>query len=527
MTSPTDIHLSDPQRQALLAEVDLLRRTLVRCSQAVRDPAPTLQQCLRDLRQALRGKEALPSLRALLPRLENVLAEGEYQQSSRMSRELAALSAQVARLEQQPLPQDVREAAQEFALNLTGIMPQQAELVSLHKSLLELHWQALKSASAQRRPPTRLFKRLLGNQEAAPAAQYDAPALINGFAQVLRALLSQSALPMKYQIHLRRLLGRLHGDVETAALIELVDGLGELVLEAGEDQLQLLGFLAGLNERLIELQGGLATLGAERSEGAAVADDLDQALRRQVDDMQVTVSSAVDLQGLQQSISCRLEALLDGLAEQRAQREAREEAVTASLHQLSARIQELEREADVCRRQLNEQRREALRDPLTGLANRTAWNVQVQQALERRHAQADKLALAVLDVDHFKQVNDRFGHLAGDKVLKLIADILRRRIPEGGFLARYGGEEFVLLLPGYDLSDAQSLLRELLASIQDCPFHFKGERLPVTLSAGLACFEPNEDSVEEVFHRADQALYQAKQRGRNCLVAIGPESRAD
>src|SRR5690606_698927 len=156
-----------------------------------------------------------------------------------------------------------------------------------------------------------------------------------------------------------------------------------------------------------------------------------------------------------------------------------------------------------------------------GLANRTAWNSEVQQALERRRQQPGELALAVLDVDHFKQVNDRFGHLAGDKVLKLIADIIRRRMPAGSFLARYGGEEFVLLLPGYDLSGARPLIEELLSNIQSCPFHFKGERLPVTLSAGLACFGPDEEAADEVFQRADLALYRAKQLGRNRLVVDG------
>ncbi len=121
------------REQALLTEIDLLRRTLVRCTLAIRDPAPAIELCLRDLRQALRGKETLSGLRALLPRLENVLAESEYLRASRMSRELVALSAQVARLEGQSLPPALREAIGEFARNLTGALPQQVELVALHK----------------------------------------------------------------------------------------------------------------------------------------------------------------------------------------------------------------------------------------------------------------------------------------------------------------------------------------------------------------------------------------------------------
>ena len=514
------------REQALLTEIDLLRRTLVRCSLAIRDPAPSIELCLRDLRQALRGQEAVTSLRALLPRLENVLAESEFMRASRVNKELAALSAQVARLEGRMLPEGLREALAEFARDLSRAPSRQGELLALYKAFGDLQWQLLEPLLTQRdSAAVGLFKRLLGSQAGAALPPQGHDPVAEGIAQVLRALLSESALPLKYQIELRRLLACLHGQVDAESLVRLVDGLGELVLESGEDQREMLDFLTTLNERLVEVQASLETLGLERAEGSALAEALDQSLLSRVGDMRTAVNDATDLVTLRQSISCRLEEMLDGLAEQRAQREAREQALTDSLRQLSARVMELEREAEICRGQLNEQRREALRDPLTGLANRTAWSAELRQALERRRARPGDLAMAVLDVDHFKQVNDRFGHLAGDKVLKLIAEIIRRRMPEEGFLARYGGEEFVLLLPGYDLARARALLGELLAGVEACPFHFKGERLPVTLSGGLTCFGADEEDPDEVFQRADQALYRAKQRGRNCLVVDGlPES---
>lgn len=523
--------LSPEQRmreQALLTEIDLLRRTLVRCSLAIRDPAPPIERCLRDLRQALRGKETVASLRALLPRLENVLAESEFLRGSRANKDVAALSAQVSRLESQILPQALREAITDFSRSLGAGVHQQAELVALHRAFGDLQWQALEHLLAQRNnAPGGLFKRLLGGQESSGRPQRGAGSLLERIAEVLRILLSESSLPLKYQIELRRLLAGLHGEVDSEGLVRLVDGLGELVLDAGEAQRELLDFLVTLNERLGQVQVSLDWLNSMRAEGSALADALDQSLMRRVGDMQVAIDDAADLDGLRQSISGRLEALLDGLAEQRTQREAREQTLTASLKQLSSRIAELEREAEICRVQLDEQRREALLDPLTGLANRTAWVAEMQRALEQRRQEGGALALAVLDVDHFKQVNDRFGHLAGDKVLKLVAEILRRRLPYEGMLARYGGEEFVLLLPGHELAEARLLVLDLLVSIQSCPFHFKGERLPVTLSAGLACFGPGEEDADEVFQRADQALYQAKQQGRNRLVVEGLADTAE
>jgi diguanylate cyclase len=122
--------------------------------------------------------------------------------------------------------------------------------------------------------------------------------------------------------------------------------------------------------------------------------------------------------------------------------------------------------------------------------------------------------LAMLDLDHFKRINDNYGHLAGDKVLKIIANVLRKRLRPTDFIARFGGEEFVLLMPSTVPADGMKLLETLRASIEACPFHFRGEPVTVTLSIGLATFRHGEHG-DVVLKRADQALYRAKNAGRN------------
>ena len=102
----------------------------------------------------------------------------------------------------------------------------------------------------------------------------------------------------------------------------------------------------------------------------------------------------------------------------------------------------------------------------------------------------------------------------GDKVLKIIATELAKRLRKTDFIARFGGEEFVLLIPGTPLEGAQQLLETLRTAIESCPFHFKGERVTITLSAGVSAFAAGE-RAEQVFERADQALYRAKRSGRN------------
>jgi len=111
-----------------------------------------------------------------------------------------------------------------------------------------------------------------------------------------------------------------------------------------------------------------------------------------------------------------------------------------------------------------------------------------------------------------------YGHLAGDKVLKIIATVLRKRLRPNDFIARFGGEEFVLLMPNSSLSDALAVGETLRAAIQACPFHFKGEPVTITVSMGMAQFQPGERS-DLALKRADEALYRAKAAGRNQVQA--------
>jgi hypothetical protein len=103
--------------------------------------------------------------------------------------------------------------------------------------------------------------------------------------------------------------------------------------------------------------------------------------------------------------------------------------------------------------------------------------------------------LAMLDLDHFKRINDNYGHLAGDKVLKIIASVLRKRLRGTDFIARFGGEEFVLLMPATAPAAGAKLLEYLRAAIEACPFHFKGERVTITISMGLAAFKPGNTAI--------------------------------
>jgi len=120
----------------------------------------------------------------------------------------------------------------------------------------------------------------------------------------------------------------------------------------------------------------------------------------------------------------------------------------------------------------------------------------------------------MLDIDHFKKINDTYGHLAGDFVLKEIAKIVKNLIRKSDICGRFGGEEFVILLPNTKLSGAMKLAERIRETIQNHTFDFNGKKINVTVSIGITSVGVN-DSYESLISRADEALYEAKEKGRN------------
>lgn len=164
----------------------------------------------------------------------------------------------------------------------------------------------------------------------------------------------------------------------------------------------------------------------------------------------------------------------------------------------------------------------ARRDPLTALFNRR-WLDETLPALLRQHrAQARRISLLMLDIDHFKRYNDSVGHMAGDRALLTVAQTIRQQIRDQDQPVRFGGEEFLIVLPDTGLKDAQPIAERLRLGVEQTPIHDStGAVLPgVTLSIGLAEWAPFE-SPEQLIARADAALYRAKHAGRN-RVALGP-----
>jgi len=175
------------------------------------------------------------------------------------------------------------------------------------------------------------------------------------------------------------------------------------------------------------------------------------------------------------------------------------------------------------RREANEAlRRSVLCDHLTGLANRRAFFEAAELELHRWQRQPRPLALVAFDADHFKQINDRHGHAAGDAVLRHLAAGLGATFRNLDLVARSGGEEFLVLLPGTTLDGAVAAARRLCQTMADRAVQVDGLPIRCTLSAGVAAMDGDVDSLAMLMQRADLALYQAKALGRNRVECWQP-----
>ncbi|HYP90267.1 MAG TPA: diguanylate cyclase [Polyangiaceae bacterium] len=164
-------------------------------------------------------------------------------------------------------------------------------------------------------------------------------------------------------------------------------------------------------------------------------------------------------------------------------------------------------------------RRDSQTDPLTGLLNRRSLHAEVSSRCETR----DRFGVLFMDLDHFKSVNDRFGHEMGDRVLVAVSAVLKTALRPGDIVGRYGGEEFVAVVAGAGPESARLVAERLRRAIEGM-VPPKGGPAKLTISIGTTVFDPRQadERTEDLLHRADMALYAAKRTGRNRVVLVGP-----
>lgn len=159
-------------------------------------------------------------------------------------------------------------------------------------------------------------------------------------------------------------------------------------------------------------------------------------------------------------------------------------------------------------------------DGLTGLYNRRYWQERFDSNFKLAKRRESPVTAMMLDIDHFKAVNDTFGHQAGDKVIQKLAEVIRENLRETDIAGRYGGEEFAIVLVDTDQSSAKSVAERIRVMASECAVEHEGHTITFTVSVGLAVFSNQHRSAMQWLEMADQALYEAKQSGRNRVISF-------
>ncbi|HHF0524872.1 TPA: GGDEF domain-containing protein [Legionella anisa] len=343
-------------------------------------------------------------------------------------------------------------------------------------------------------------------------------------------------LPKKINEHLRELLQclktppeltnqlvsierTLEHNLNAGLLIQVIEEIKNLVIELfGKEQYQLKFLLENITNQLLQVSNYLKTTFEHNKISKEERSKLELGIQATLDNIQSNMSNATSIEELTDYLNKNLNFISSQIQSYKKAEDLRLQSYESQISELQKKMMDFEEKNAQMKKTIIDQSIQINTDTLTKIANRNFYNISIQKAYSRWQTTGVNIVLALADIDHFKNINDKYGHLTGDKVLMKIASIFQDSMRSIDFLARYGGEEFVVIFEGLSLEQSKEKLENLRLEIENFHFLFRGNRVPVTVSFGLTNIIQGDDT-DSLFTRADEALYKAKNNGRNQIVA--------
>ncbi|WP_369410390.1 GGDEF domain-containing protein [Neiella litorisoli] len=484
-----------------LSDRETLGRLVERMSHACKGQQTELDNKLAALRTSLKENADLENIRPLTDQVENLL----QQASARIDADLA--QAKQSFFESCSTLQRARGLEPETRRQLRAVI-EQSQLPETKLTHLLPHLSTL----------SELYSQVLANLHQQKGIEPQTlPKSVHALSNALLNVLSEFDFEAKAAQAIKEQRSALAHASKPEELVTICVDSMKIIIDAvkvertGSEQ-----FLSRLNASLDRINQALEQSVSTSAQLNQVQLETEKQIRQQLSALSQDVEASDRLEPLKVQIASRLESINDLLAKRSSNTEL-EQKLEESLQQMSKRLTELESESKNYQTRLEEQRHKLYVDNLTGLKNRAAFDERFEIEFERAQRYQLPLTLAVMDLDHFKAINDTYGHIAGDKTLGAVGKLLKQWLRASDFVARYGGEEFVLLLPQQTIASSTPMLNKLCKKIASIPFIYKGQKLNVTMSIGVAQADPKESRIA-LFDRADNALYQAKNNGRNQIV---------
>jgi len=297
---------------------------------------------------------------------------------------------------------------------------------------------------------------------------------------------------------------------------QIVNIIEEYVKLIQRERGQITGFIKEIGKRLIELEGELLMAFTNTSELLHDDYEFSEKLEDQIKGIRKSIESGKDFENLKNIITTELGTLMSTLDEKRKEYTARIEASHQEKEKLRQHFEKMINNVIDKNKVLLEQ---SQKDPLTGLLNRATFDESINVELVRYRRYMEPFSVIMFDIDHFKQVNDEFGHEAGDRVLKGVAQCTSEILRKTDVFARYGGEEFIILLPRTNLQQSLIAARKLREIVEDTEFAYEGVNVPITVSVGITEVNAEDTEFKSIYNRVDSYMYEAKRGGRNTVVS--------
>ncbi len=332
--------------------------------------------------------------------------------------------------------------------------------------------------------------------------------------------LNKLSVSQKYQPKLQQIRAELKEDMPNEKLLDSFLTAFELL---SHDLLQERNsakiFLSTLSDTLATVQSAVGKTLHAQQKHKKQHQQLNEQLQQQINKLSAGLEQANSLVDIKVDINSKLKAIATTIEKKANIESSQQNELEIKLTDMQNKVNELERQSKKFEQRIQEQHAKSLQDALTKLYNRAAFDEHFAKEIVRCQHNQTPLALVVADLDNFKRINDTYGHTAGDKTLQVIANTFKKYLEETSFIARYGGEEFVFVFTDQDKSSLLDKLNQLREKIAKLPFKFKNNKVSMTISVGIT-FINQQDNVHIAFERADIALYQAKEQGKNRVIYI-------
>jgi diguanylate cyclase (GGDEF)-like protein len=297
---------------------------------------------------------------------------------------------------------------------------------------------------------------------------------------------------------------------------KLLDILNAYLQSVDDDREEAAEFIKEIGKRLLEVEDQLLSSYADDTGHYKESNtNFTTLLEDHLDDLNKNVSISKTIEEVKSAVVSKLNTIKIVIHRKNAEDKKYQEEVEEKFARMQQRFSVLRREMEKADLRTKKMEKDLLLDPLTGSYNRRAYDKKVKEEVERYFRYGTKFSMILFDIDHFKNINDKYGHDIGDKCLHEIIKKVTPLLRESDFLARYGGEEFAVLLPETDVDGTANAAEKIRKTVEEISFVYKKETIKITVSLGVCEIGKDDTGYDSLFSRLDKAMYEAKNKGRN------------